>query len=245
LQEISFNSHQGMTVHKRPDVVVAALMIAVLVMLAYNHFILLLVNSNTHVVRVTALQPAANRHHAAVLQGQQDAAGHQPFGVAQPVLQAQEGFTAAILEGVPEVWASGSTLGPTQQHMLQLVDAGTLAQLKALCGRCLYRTLTSYVRAHNFGDITVVLTGDIPAMWIRDSAVQMASYFPRISRRPAIRHMLEGAIRAQSYFILQVIHVMVKCIQFVGILANSCCLLVMYVALQLLNRLQGQASLMR
>ncbi|WIA23260.1 hypothetical protein OEZ85_000031 [Tetradesmus obliquus] len=40
-------------------------------------------------------------------------------------------------------------------------------------------------------------------MWIRDSAVQMASYFPRISKRPAIRQVLEGAIRAQSYFILQ------------------------------------------
>jgi meiotically up-regulated gene 157 (Mug157) protein len=56
---------------------------------------------------------------------------------------------------------------------------------------------------HNFGRIAVVLTGDIPAMWIRDSAVQMASYLPRISRRPALRQALEGAIRAQSYFILQ------------------------------------------
>jgi meiotically up-regulated gene 157 (Mug157) protein len=40
-------------------------------------------------------------------------------------------------------------------------------------------------------------------MWIRDSAVQMATYIPRIARRPALRSAVEGAIRAQAYFILQ------------------------------------------
>jgi len=87
--------------------------------------------------------------------------------------------------------------------LLKLLDDKTLSDIKSLCGRCLYRTLTSYVRVHDFGRFTVVLTGDIPAMWLRDSAVQMASYFPRVGRRPAIRQVLEGAIRAQSYFILQ------------------------------------------
>lgn len=42
--------------------------------------------------------------------------------------------------------------------------------------RALYRTLTSYVRVHEFGRMTVVLTGDIPAMWIRDSAVQVCEH---------------------------------------------------------------------
>jgi meiotically up-regulated gene 157 (Mug157) protein len=63
--------------------------------------------------------------------------------------------------------------------------------------------MTSYVRVHDFGRLAVVLTGDIPAMWIRDSAVQMATYLPRITRRPALRTAIEGAIRAQAYFILQ------------------------------------------
>ena len=49
---------------------------------------------------------------------------------------------------------------------------------------------------------TVVLTGDIAAMWLRDSAVQMATYFPRIARRPALRQAIESAIRTQAYFIL-------------------------------------------
>ena len=49
-----------------------------------------------------------------------------------------------------------------------------------------------------------MLTGDIHAVWLRDSAVQMATYIPRVARRPALRQTLEGAIRAQAYFTLQV-----------------------------------------
>eukprot|EP00879_Flechtneria_rotunda_P023909 GHRR01025321.1.p1 GENE.GHRR01025321.1~~GHRR01025321.1.p1 ORF type:complete len:482 (+),score=117.16 GHRR01025321.1:312-1757(+) len=108
-----------------------------------------------------------------------------------------------MVEGLPEVWAQGPQTGTMQQQLVKMMDARTLAALKSLCGRCLYQTLTSYTRLHNFGRTTVVLTGDIPAMWLRDSAVQMASYFPRVAKRPAIRIVLEGAIRVQSYFILQ------------------------------------------
>lgn len=113
-------------------------------------------------------------------------------------------ISTAII-GEPEIWA----LGPRhkdeqqQQQLLSLLDHESLNQLKALCGRCLYRTLTSYLQVHDFGRATVVSTGDIPAMWVRDSAVQMASYLPRIHKRPAIRQVVEGAIRTQAYFILQ------------------------------------------
>lgn len=118
--------------------------------------------------------------------------------------QAAAAAVPALVEGQPEVWAAGPQQGGHQEQLQRLLDAETLTQLKSLCGRCLYRTLTSYVRTHDFGRLTVVLTGDIPAMWVRDSAVQMASYFPRINKRPGMRLVLEGAIRAQSYFILQV-----------------------------------------
>ncbi|EIE24364.1 hypothetical protein COCSUDRAFT_14826 [Coccomyxa subellipsoidea C-169] len=40
-------------------------------------------------------------------------------------------------------------------------------------------------------------------MWIRDSAVQLSIYFPRIAQRPALRRVIEGAIRAQAFYILQ------------------------------------------
>lgn len=104
-----------------------------------------------------------------------------------------------------EVWARGPAHAFATTVALQdLLGANVTQELRSLCGRCLYRTLTSYLRAQDHGRFTVVLTGDIPAMWLRDSAVQMASYIPRIKRRPALRQTIEGAIRAQAYLILQV-----------------------------------------
>lgn len=48
-----------------------------------------------------------------------------------------------------------------------------------------------------------ILAGDLPLMWIRDSAVQINVLLPRIRKRPQLRRAIEGAIRAQAYFILQ------------------------------------------
>lgn len=190
---------------KHPRAFIAALTLAGVLLLVYNNCILLLVSSNAHSVKVTALLPqAAGGHPGSIVQNRDDAATIQANGATQAAVRKQHGNDSTIVEGVPEIWATGPSNGPKQQRLLKLLDAGTVTQLKSLCGRCLYRTLASYVRAHEFGRVTVVLTGDIPAMWIRDSAVQMASYFPRIRTRPAIRQMLEGAVRAQSYFILQV-----------------------------------------
>jgi hypothetical protein len=109
------------------------------------------------------------------------------------------------VSGDPEIWAQGPPDGVSeqQQQLSAALGPELLSDLKQLCGRCLYRTMTSYVRVHSFGRVAVVLTGDIPAMWIRDSAVQMATYLPRVTRRPALRAAIEGAIRAQAFFILQ------------------------------------------
>ena len=41
-------------------------------------------------------------------------------------------------------------------------------------------------------------------MWLRDSSVQMAIYLPRIEQHPALRRIIEGAIRLQAYYITQV-----------------------------------------
>lgn len=87
----------------------------------------------------------------------------------------------------PEIWARGIAAGPAVDALAAAVGQRTRVELRKLCGRCLYRTLTSYVRMHDMGAMTVVLTGDIPAQWTRDSAVQMGPYLSRVGKRPALR----------------------------------------------------------
>ena len=100
----------------------------------------------------------------------------------------------------PEVWARSV---PGSSSIRDGLDNDTISQLTELCGRCLYRTLTHYTRIKFMGQMSIVLTGDIPAIWIRDSAVQIATYLPRIKRHAAMRRVVEGAIRAQAFLILQ------------------------------------------
>lgn len=197
---------EAMKPNKRPGLVIGGFTIAALLLLAYNHFVLLLVSNSAQTVKVEAVLPTSLRAvflHTGLNDAIAGGAALEYKAAAQTPARHHSASGAAVTD-LPEMWAVGPQHGPRQQELLQLVDARTLTQLKSLCGRCLYRTLTSYVRAHSFGRFTVVLTGDIPAMWLRDSAVQMASYFPRIGRRPALRRTLEGAIWAQCYFILQV-----------------------------------------
>jgi meiotically up-regulated gene 157 (Mug157) protein len=49
---------------------------------------------------------------------------------------------------------------------------------------------------------TAVITGDIPAMWLRDSSAQVWPYLPLAAKDPALRQMLEGIIRRQARCIL-------------------------------------------
>jgi uncharacterized protein len=49
---------------------------------------------------------------------------------------------------------------------------------------------------------TAVITGDIPAMWLRDSSAQVWPYLPLAAKDPALRHLFEGIIRRQARCIL-------------------------------------------
>jgi uncharacterized protein len=49
---------------------------------------------------------------------------------------------------------------------------------------------------------TFVITGDIAAMWLRDSAAQVWPYVPLAKRDPELRRLLEGVIRRHAQSIL-------------------------------------------
>jgi meiotically up-regulated gene 157 (Mug157) protein len=48
---------------------------------------------------------------------------------------------------------------------------------------------------------TYVITGDIDAMWLRDSSAQVNPYIPLITKDPKLRQLIEGVLLRQCLFI--------------------------------------------
>jgi uncharacterized protein len=71
--------------------------------------------------------------------------------------------------------------------------------LSWLFTNCFPNTLDTTVQPGTFEGKpdTAVLTGDIAAMWLRDSSAQVWPYLPLATRDPRLRALLEGVIRRQ------------------------------------------------
>ena len=87
-----------------------------------------------------------------------------------------------------------------KQTQLRIGDA-TLA---AMFANCFPNTLDTTVEPGQFEGKpdTAVITGDIPAMWLRDSSAQVWPYLPLAKKDEALRSLLEGVIHRQARCIL-------------------------------------------
>jgi uncharacterized protein len=76
--------------------------------------------------------------------------------------------------------------------------------LSAIFANCFPNTLDTTVVPGTFEGKpdTAVLTGDIAAMWLRDSSAQVWPYLPLISKDRGLRDLLEGVIRRQTRCLL-------------------------------------------
>jgi uncharacterized protein len=77
-------------------------------------------------------------------------------------------------------------------------------ELAWLFSNCLPNTLDTTVTLTNgaSGPDTIVVTGDIPAMWLRDSSAQVWPYLPFIAADADLARLIEGVIRRQTRCIL-------------------------------------------
>jgi uncharacterized protein len=77
-------------------------------------------------------------------------------------------------------------------------------ELAAMFGNCFPNTLDTTVEPGQFEGKpdTAVITGDIPAMWLRDSSAQVWPYLPLAAKDEPLRVLLEGVIRRQARCIL-------------------------------------------
>jgi len=78
------------------------------------------------------------------------------------------------------------------------------SELAAMFANCFPNTLDTTVEVGEFEGKpdTAVITGDIPAMWLRDSSAQVWPYLPLASKDTALRRLLEGVIRRQTRCLL-------------------------------------------
>ena len=75
------------------------------------------------------------------------------------------------------------------------------ADLSVLFQHCFPNTLDTTTTVEQDGT-TFVLTGDIPAMWLRDSSAQVHQYLPFAKQDEGLRRLFEGLIRRQARYIL-------------------------------------------
>jgi len=74
-------------------------------------------------------------------------------------------------------------------------------ELAAMFAACYANTLETTVELCGDGT-TFVVTGDIPAMWLRDSSVQVRPYVSLAGRDPDVRRLIRGLMRRQAADIL-------------------------------------------
>ncbi len=125
---------------------------------------------------------------AAMLVGvRADAQGTLPWGEGRPKL-ADRRFTSAAVEAL------------IARVSLKIGDK----EMATLFANCYPNTLDTTVQPGVFEGRpdTAVLTGDIEAMWLRDSSAQVWPYLPLLREDDALRGLVEGVIRRQTRCLL-------------------------------------------
>lgn len=78
--------------------------------------------------------------------------------------------------------------------------AGSHPEIAAVFGGCLRNSLDTSLEALPDGT-TFLATGDIPAMWLRDSAAQVRPYLPLATEDETIRGLIRGLIRRTATYV--------------------------------------------
>ncbi len=94
-------------------------------------------------------------------------------------------------------------LTPSLQAILERADTvfASRPKLARTFKNAFLNTIDTTIQLTDVGD-TFVITGDIPAMWLRDSSAQVHHYLPFVKDDPLLRNIIEGLIARQVKCIL-------------------------------------------
>ncbi|GHO49013.1 glycoside hydrolase family 125 protein [Ktedonospora formicarum] len=87
------------------------------------------------------------------------------------------------------------------ERLDQVLPSAYPSRLHEMFTQCYPNTLTTTVELLEDGT-TFVVTGDIPAMWLRDSSAQVNPYIHLAKEDQALQRMLRGLIQRQAQYIL-------------------------------------------
>lgn len=73
-------------------------------------------------------------------------------------------------------------------------------KLETMFHKCFINTAYTTVEEYESGS-SYIFTGDIPAMWLRDSTVQVKHYLPFLDKSEEIRFLIKGLIKRQFMYI--------------------------------------------
>jgi meiotically up-regulated gene 157 (Mug157) protein len=123
---------------------------------------------------------------------------------ASPLVSAMAIAPPAFKQGRPAVADRKFRSDIVEAFINETVRLIPDPELAILFSNCFPNTLDTTVEVGEFEGKpdTAVLTGDIAAMWLRDSSAQVWPYLVLAKRDPQLRRLLEGVIRRQARCIL-------------------------------------------
>lgn len=114
------------------------------------------------------------------------------------------GFTPLKSEGRPKVSNRKFSSPVIDSYITDVQRQISDPALRVMFERCFPNTLDTTVSTGFFEGQpdTFVITGDIDAMWLRDSSAQVWPYLPFARKEARLANLLEGVIRRQARMIL-------------------------------------------
>lgn len=128
-------------------------------------------------------------------------------GAAAAIAVARNGWSetqAALPQARPARGDRHFTSEAVEALIPQIQEKIADKRLATIFANCFPNTLdtTVFPGTHEGKPDTYVVTGDIDAMWLRDSSAQMWPYLPLVKKDDRLRALLEGVVRRQTRNIL-------------------------------------------
>lgn len=123
---------------------------------------------------------------SAMMSGAISSVAQTPFGSNRPAVAERSFRSAAVEAKIDEVGAS-------------IADP----ELRWLFQNCFPNTLDTTVEigTRDGKPDSFVITGDIKALWLRDSTAQVTPYLPLVGKDPALKGLIRGLIHRQAHCI--------------------------------------------